>query len=980
MHYINNVKEIKSKIYIYGAGMVAKLLYNYLVGKNIEIVAFVVTESPKFVQYLYGKPLVSVNKIKEDYPIIIATLSNMHSEIEKVLINYGLSDYMAISESFFETMRLSTVSYRNELASIKLRKSEMKKLYNCNREDCLIVSDNEIIKRDNLTISSEKFLEFEKNIGTIYMLLISWQENWMKTVNKAFCVAENIVLSFRSKYLNMEKYSLIDMAKEHGYQLNGSNRFYRDEREYFTEDILLWFQRRTPQTLEMDALCEGCGLCEINCPVQAIQLIANEYGYKKPRINKELCIDCKKCVTKCPVYFIDNQKIIPKTFAYMGKDIIRKHSSSGGVFGTIAQYILFNNGYVCGAAWKEKFQVEHIMIKKVEELFKLQMSKYIRSDIRKVMPEIKTTIALGKKVLFVGCPCQVAAIKGFVEENENLYTIDLICAEAPSHWILKKYLEENYNVANIINIGFREKEDGWRPDSFYIMDKKGEKVIKHIEDPSQKAFHSRMMMDISCEYCNFIKFPRPGDLSIGDAWGVPEHDASLDDKKGTSVLIINNKKGEELYRIASRYAKKVKEIPFKWTHKNRTINCIYPHVERDRFYREIKDFGFNKAFDDVDKGQYDIGIVGNWSYPNYGSELTYFALYHTLKDMGYSVLMIEWAEDSYWKPYGCTQLFETEPYANDEIAQPSRTHYEMYRYNNICRMFILGSDQLLNPNLYHGLGKCASLDWVYPDKKKIGYALSIGRRDVEYSLYDKKEISYYLKKFDDISVREKTAVAQMKDIFGITTDWVLDPVFLCEKKWYEKVGKKYCRREKAGIFAYILDLNNEIESEIMKVAEKMEETVQIFTDAARKITEERRITFETLNEISVEKWLGEMINSRFVIADSFHGICFAIIFHKNFIALRNHYRGGTRFDSILSMLGLEDRLIEDINDLFETDLLNREIDFDKVEKKLSMEKNKSFMWLKNALKREHQKKYSDNEQFLVEKIRKLESIIDERRE
>lgn len=980
MYYIDNVQKIKSKIYVYGAGMVAKLLYNYLAGKNIEIIAFVVTKSPRTVQYLYGKLLVSVNEIKKDYQIIIATLSNIHGEIENILTTHGFSNYMAISESFFERMRLSIVPYRNELASIKLRKSEMKKLYNCSGKDCLVVSDSKLLRPDKLTISSEKFLEFDRNIETVYMLLISWQENWMKVVNKAFCIAENVILSFRYKYLSMENYSLIDVAKEHGYQLNDSNRFYRDEREYFTEDILLWFERRSPQTLERDALCEGCGLCEMNCPVQAIQFTINEYGYKKPRINRELCIDCRKCVAKCPVYFKENQKTIPKTFAYMGNDILREHSSSGGVFGAIAQYILSNNGYVCGATWKERFQVEHMLIDKIKDLPKLQMSKYIRSDIREVMPEIKEILALDKKTLFVGCPCQVAAVKEFIGENENLFTIDLICAEAPSCWILKKYLEENYNVANIVNIGFREKQDGWRPDSFYIMDKKGEKFIKHIEDPSQRAFHSRMMMDISCEHCNFIKIPRTGDISIGDAWGIPEHDISLDDKKGTSVIIINNKKGEELYRIASRYAKKIKEIPFEWTNKNRTVNCIFPHTRRDRFYREIKDFGFNKAFDDADKDQYDIGIVGNWSYPNYGSELTYFALYHTLKDMGYSVLMIEWAEDSYWKPYGCTQLFETEPYANDEIAQPSRTHYEMYRYNDKCRMFILGSDQLFNPDLYHGLGKNASLDWVYPDKKKIGYALSIGRTDVEYTAYDKKEISYYLKKFDDVSVREKTAVDQMRNIFEISVDWVLDPVFLCEKNWYREVGKRYHRYERIGIFAYILDLNDEIESGIIKIAERMEETAYIFTDAAKKITEDRRITFESLDDISVEKWLGEIINSRFVIADSFHGICFAIIFHKNFIALRNNYRGGTRFDSILGMLGLNDRLVEDINDLFKTDLLNKEIDFDEIEKKLSVEKERSFMWLKKALKKEHLKKYSDNEQFLVEKIKRLESIIDERRE
>lgn len=979
MQYADDVKKIRGKIYIYGAGMVAKLLYNCLIGRDVEIVAFVVTEPSKNVEYLYGIPLISVNKIRKDYTVIIATLSNIHSEIESILTAYGISDYLAVSEGMFDIMRSGVVPYQNELASIKLRRSEMRKLYDGGNSDYLIVSNNEIVKQYGMQVMQPKeFLKFDGKTGTIYMLLIAWQENWKETINKAFCVAENVVLSFRYKYLNLENYSLIDEAKKHGYQLSGSNRFYRDEREYFTEDILLWFEKRMPQTLERDTLCEGCGLCEMICPVQAIHLLEDEYGYRKPKINKNLCINCGKCITKCPVYCIDRKMIIPKTFAYIGSDSIREHSSSGGVFGTIARFILAHNGYVCGAAWREDFQVEHTIIEKAEDLHKLQMSKYLRSDIRAVVPKIKSILAQNKKILFVGCPCQVAAVRGIAGEDENLLTIDLICAEAPSHWIFKQYLDENYDISTITDIEFRGKEDGWRPDSLCIKDVKGRKTIKHMEDISQKAFHSRMMMDVACEYCNFVKCSRVGDLSIGDAWGVVEHDENLDDKKGTSIILVNNKRGEELYQIASQYAKMTREIPFEWTYKNRTVNSIHPHVGRDRFYREIKEFGFNKAFEDVDKDRYDIGIVGNWSYPNYGSELTYFALYHTLKDMGYSVLMIEWAEDSYWKPYGCASLFEIEPYANDEIAQPSRNHYEMRRYNDKCRMFVLGSDQLLNPDLYHAFGENAILDWVDTDKKKIGYALSIGRTDIEYEPYDRREIAYYLKKFDDVSVREKTAVAQMRENFGITAEWVLDPVFLCERDWYEKIAKKYYKQEQTGIFAYILDLNEDIESALIKAAEEGREELCIFTDAAQKAAGNQWIDSVVSEHFPVERWLGKMIGSRFVVADSFHGICFAIIFHKDFVALRNNYRGGTRFDSILGLLGLEDRIIENADDLFKIGLLNKKIDFNEIEKKLVIEKGKSLTWLRDAIRRDCKKKYSDQELFFEERFQKFESRIFER--
>lgn len=976
MRYVDNIREIGNRIYIYGAGMVAKLLYDCIKEKNIDIVAFVVSENPKGSGYMYNIPLIPVEDISEDCPIIIATLSNAHNEIGNTLAFYGITNYAAVSERLFENMRRSMVPYQNELASVKIRRSEMIKLYKGHKNGYITVSDSQVLAEfDKQVISSKDFLTFGKNVRTAYILSIKWSGDWKKVVYKAFCLAENVVLSFRYKYLNIENYSLIDVAKEHGYQLSGSNRFYRDEREYFTEDILLWFEKRMPYTLERDMLCEGCGLCEWKCPVQAIRLGENVHGYRKPKIDNDLCINCGKCVRECPAYFIGDEGTAPKTFAYMGDDRIREHSSSGGVFGAIAASILADNGYVCGASWTKGFKVEHRIINRISDLGKLQMSKYIRSDIRPVIDGIRSCLENQRKVLFVGCPCQVAAVKRFIGENGNLLTIDLICSEAPSHWIFKQYLDENYDVDNIQEIGFRSKEDGWRPDSLFIRDFGGKKAVKHMEDSSQKAFHSRLMMDISCEHCNFVKLPRIGDISIGDAWGILEYDASLDDKKGTSIILINNKKGWGLYQIASVYAQKTREIPFEWTIKNRTVNCIYPHVGRDRFYKEINRLGFNKAFEDADKGQYDIGIVGNWSYPNYGSELTYFALYHVLKDMGYSVFMIEWPEDSYWKPCGCTQLFEIEPYDNDEIAPFSRNHYEMRRYNDKCRMFVLGSDQLLNPNLYHAFGKTALLDWIEIDKKKIGYALSFGREDVDYASYDKMELSYYFHKFNDISVREKTAVEQMKNIFGVMSDWVLDPVFLCKESWYKMAARKYDRPEKTGVFAYILDSNEKTESALMKMAEMTHESVHIFRDAAKMGTESQVIDTETLSHISVERWLGELMNSRFVVADSFHGICFAIIFHKDFIAIRNDCRGGTRFDSILGQLGLEDRLIEDIDDIIHSNLLDKKIDFEDIERKLAVERSRSLIWLEDALKKENKIQYSKEERFLEEKLKAFEKRI-----
>lgn len=288
-----------------------------------------------------------------------------------------------------------------------------------------------------------------------------------------------------------------------------------------------------------------------------------------------------------------------------------------------------------------------------------------------------------------------------------------------------------------------------------------------------------------------MTYPRIGDLTIGDAWGIGKYAPEFDDGKGTSVLMINHEKGEILLNALEKSKKLIKEIPFAWTASNRTTDWIVPHPNRDRFYKEFFELGFNKAVEDAEDNLYDIGLVGNWSYPNYGSELTYYALFFALKKMGYSVLMIEWAEDCIWDSYGVTQLFENEPYEWYEIAYPIKNHSEFYALNEKCRMFIQGSDQLLHPYLYKMVGKNVVLDWVDYDKKKIGYAMSFGHENVEYTDEELRDIKFELNLFDAVSVREESGKKLMKNLFGIESEQVLDPFFSMEKNfmknWQENI-------------------------------------------------------------------------------------------------------------------------------------------------------------------------------------------------
>ncbi len=996
MRYIYSLSDIDGPVYIYGTGMVARLLYQYLKRRNVIIINFLLSDCTEGRRF-FGIPVIPVHKMRDKEQIIIATLSDLHQAIADKLNERFLHNYYAVSETFFYEMRKSLVSEKREKASLKLRYSEMRKLAGEEDQNPLIVTDHELFERKHARVISgtqflceepvldkgspsghpvsdvlytgEPFSRFDK----VYIFSIRWDLDWKSMVRKAFAYYENVVLSFRYKFVHLQGYSLIGEAKKSGMQVCRTKRFYRSQEEYFTEDVLFFFTKRKISAIEQDALCTGCGLCELNCPGDAITLVENKYGCKKAHVDRTRCIDCGKCLSFCPVYKVGVSGGVPVTYVYSGEDEIRKHSSSGGVFGTIAAKIIKDGGFVCGAAWKDKLQVEHLLIDDLSRLTELQMSKYIRSDIRQAMLQVRERLLKGQRGLFVGCPCQVAAMKEYLGTlADTVYFIDLICSEAPSGWFFEKYFHENTDLDMIKSISFREKADGWRPDTLVIHYTDRESEIRHMEDISQQAFHSRMMMDYGCEHCNYVNPSRIGDLSIGDAWGVPENSINCEDRYGTSIVLVNSEKGTQLVSILERNHTFFKRIPFAWTFKNRTVDCIHPHERRDRFYREILTQGFQKAFHNAQSNLYDIGLVGNWSYPNYGSELTYFALYHVLKDLGYTVLLIEWPENSPWKPYGCTQLFEIEPYENDEIAQPAENCFKMMNYNERCRMFLLGSDQLLNPDLYWAFGRSAILDWVHPEKKRIGYALSIGSAKVQYSESDRKKISYYLQKFDAVSVREESAVRQMEDLFHVEAKWVLDPVFLCNRNRYAALAENCTAKKTKGIFAYILDLNSEIQEKLQETAKELGEEIYMVTDAAK---------LEDFNEkevISVEQWLFYLIHCKYFIADSFHGISFAMIFHKKFAAIKNENRGETRFDSILGMLDLRDRMLTSGEIHKVSDILKKGIDYKRIDQMIEKNKKDSIEWLVSALKAKHQNKYDESD-FIFERHRQeLEKMIADR--
>lgn len=735
---------------------------------------------------------------------------------------------------------------------------------------------------------------------------------------------------------------------------------------------------------EKHLFCTACAACANACPVNAIDLEEDCYGFRQAVISPVRCIHCKKCESVCPVLHEKQKRneVAPACYAVMASDAIRFKSSSGGAFPVLAKKILAGGGMVSGAAMMPDLTVRHCLIESEHELDALQKSKYVQSDIQLIYRKIQTALNQKKKVLFSGCPCQAAGLKAFLGENSPyLYTIDILCHGIPSQKMLKESLSETIGK-EIRTVDFRDKNYGWECLGMTVELKNGAKRrLSYDESRYEQGFHPGMTLRDSCYDCKFCDFPREGDISIGDFWQIEKYKKELNDNKGTSFVLINSEKGRELFEQVRACFQRCEQVPLKYTKHNRITAKITPDPGRDYFKTLYPAHTFNTAVLYAQQDKYDIGLVGNWSFPNYGSELTYYALYTVLKEMGASVLMISWPQSSKWKPYPVPQLFRTNPYKSHEIGKLPSSREELYQFNEKCNTFLLGSDQLLNNNLYNWFNKFMQLDWVRSDKRKIAYAASFGCDYIWGSEEDRAELSYFLQDFDFFSVREKSGVKLAKTYYGVDAKQVLDPIFLVKKELFIRLAESGEQTEIDAnyLFTYVLDVTPEKEKILNLFSSHMNLKLSAALDGDREHNSGKYAwNIPTVYDLKIEDWLSYIKNCSFMVTDSFHGMCFAILFHKQFIAIGNDGRGNTRFESILALLGLSDRLVyseKELDAVLRGELPS--IDYQSIDLKLETLITESRNWLQRALNQELPPKALSPLDFLARSERKIKKHLDE---
>ena len=309
------------------------------------------------------------------------------------------------------------------------------------------------------------------------------------------------------------------------------------------------------------AKCSSCGACANVCARGAINMQLDKEGFYRPVINESLCSKCGACERTCPwlmnVSNPNENTESPKTIAAYAKDEqVRMASSSGGVFSVLAERVLDVGGVVVGVAQVAPTRFEHIIVEEKEDLSKLRGSKYVQANAGMIYKRVRALLFDGRKVLFSGTPCQVAALYAVLGKKrfENLWTVDIVCHGTPSVKVFEKYIRELENKcdASALYSHFRDKSEGWRSFSLKTMlvSSSGKACIhsKNLNDDFfLKIFLRNICLNKSCSDCHYGKIPRIADITLGDYWNIENVHPEMDDDKGTSVVLLNSTHGEKLF-------------------------------------------------------------------------------------------------------------------------------------------------------------------------------------------------------------------------------------------------------------------------------------------------------------------------------------------------------------------------------------------------------------------------------------------------
>lgn len=335
------------------------------------------------------------------------------------------------------------------------------------------------------------------------------------------------------------------------------------------------------------------------------------------------------------------------------------------------------------------------------------------------------------------------------------------------------------------------------------------------------------------------------------------------------------------------------------------------------------------------------------SNTNYGANLVCYAMSELIKKLGYSVniLNFDMEEDRDIKTKFLGEAFINFRKKYLSLTPKKKYGFQFLLLNYYYKAFISGSDQVFNTFNTKPYSKHYFLDFVKDCHLKIAFSASFG---MEQFIGDEKliyEVKKLLKRFDWISLREKSAVDVLRRTFetDYNCDITIDPTLIVGEETFVPLLKDKSIDFKEKYIAYYLlsKAYNIKQKETDDILSKIKKIYNLPLINIHSYPVELPCGKEN-KFYEISDWLNYIKNAEFVITDSFHGVCFSIIFRKRFIYIEGV--GSTRVKYLLEILGLSDLICKSFDEIH----INQ-IDYDEVNEKLSILKEKSVNFLKMAI-------------------------------
>ena len=326
--------------------------------------------------------------------------------------------------------------------------------------------------------------------------------------------------------------------------------------------------------------CNGCMACVDRCPKNCITIQDSIFAYNAVK-NMDVCINCGQCEKICPNNTVVNKQISISWKQGWAEWNVRSKSSSGGAASAIIKSFIQSGGYVASCLFKDgKFVFE--LTNDLEVAKRFAGSKYVKSNptgiYKKIQERLKTD-----KVLFIGLPCQVAALKNFVKKQDNLYTIDLICHGTPSPKVLEKFLaEKKIKIEECTDIKFRTNT------AFGLADG-GKTFTPEGTDDYLITFLDSISYTENCYECQFATTDRVSDVTLGDSWGTEYKE---EEKNGVSLILIQTEKGRDLVYNAKL---EMKNVDLEKA-RNENHQLRHPSIKKPQREAFLNDIVSGKSF------------------------------------------------------------------------------------------------------------------------------------------------------------------------------------------------------------------------------------------------------------------------------------------------------------------------------------------------------------------------------------------------